>query len=128
MPLDWTGIDGKIADTLNDIIALNDKTSLGIDRISKVVGKGRGRDAHFRVGSSAAHGRARSSRSNALISDLVWPNTEMARGGSARPARGGYDQKMDVEVDRKPIPGRIYAHPKKSAITMVDQLGAFVGR
>ncbi|MDZ4346178.1 MAG: hypothetical protein U1E51_27510, partial [Candidatus Binatia bacterium] len=39
MPLDWTGIDGKIADTLNDIIALNDKTSLGIDRISKVVGK-----------------------------------------------------------------------------------------
>ena len=64
MPLDWTGIDGKIADTLNDIIALNDKTSLGIDRISKVVGKeGEAGDAHSVGDLSAAHGRARSSRS-----------------------------------------------------------------
>ena len=62
MPLDWIGIDGKIADTLNDIIALNDKTSLGIDRISKMVArKGSWRRA-FRWDPSAAHGGARSSR------------------------------------------------------------------
>ena len=39
MPQDWIGIPGKIADTLNDIIELNDKLSRGISRASEVVGK-----------------------------------------------------------------------------------------
>ena len=39
MPLDWNGIDGKIADTLNAIIELNDKTARGLDRVSNAVGQ-----------------------------------------------------------------------------------------
>ena len=39
MPLDWIGVHGKIADTLNDIIDTNNKVSRELDRVSKAVGK-----------------------------------------------------------------------------------------
>ena len=39
LPGDWTGEAGKIAETLNDIIELNDKTAKELERVSRVVGK-----------------------------------------------------------------------------------------
>ena len=37
MPLHWTGVEGKIADTLNDIIELNDKVSCAVGRAGELV-------------------------------------------------------------------------------------------
>src|SRR6185295_11768610 len=39
MPVDRTGMDGKIADALNDILELNQKMVSEFDRISRAVGK-----------------------------------------------------------------------------------------
>src|ERR1700693_4057419 len=39
MPVDQTGIQGKIADTLNDILELNQKMVSELARISQAVGK-----------------------------------------------------------------------------------------
>ena len=39
LPGEWTGEAGKIADTLNDIIELSDKTAREVERVSRVVGK-----------------------------------------------------------------------------------------
>src|SRR5437879_9064775 len=39
LPGEWTGEAGKIADTLNEIIELSDKTARELDRVSRVVGK-----------------------------------------------------------------------------------------
>src|SRR2546428_6249268 len=39
LPGEWTGEAGKIADTLNDIIELSDKTAKEVERVSRVVGK-----------------------------------------------------------------------------------------
>src|SRR5688572_18951920 len=39
MPDDYTGLSGKIADTLNDIIELNSRMTKELDRVSTVVGK-----------------------------------------------------------------------------------------
>src|SRR3979490_816537 len=39
LPGDWTGEAGKIAETLNDIIELNEKTAKELERVSRVVGK-----------------------------------------------------------------------------------------
>src|SRR5687768_15359386 len=39
MPVEFTGVQGKIADTLNDILDLNERTAFEIERISTVVGK-----------------------------------------------------------------------------------------
>src|SRR6266699_3889467 len=39
MPLDRTGVEGKIADALNDILELNQQMVSELDRISQAVGK-----------------------------------------------------------------------------------------
>jgi hypothetical protein len=39
MPNNWTGVDGKIADTLNEIIDMADRTTGDFERVSQVVGK-----------------------------------------------------------------------------------------
>ena len=39
LPDDWTGIAGKVADTFNDVIELNERMARELDRISHVVGK-----------------------------------------------------------------------------------------
>ena len=125
MPLDWTGIDGKIADTLNDIIALNDKTSLGIDHISKVVGKeGEAGDAH-----SVGICRRRMGAPDRVGQCADFGSRLAQHGNGARDRCGGQGdmiQKMDVEVDGKPIQGE-FMRTAKIVNTMVDQLGAFAG-
>src|ERR1039458_7019714 len=39
MPLGWTGLAGKIADTFNDVIAANETLGIELARASRVVGK-----------------------------------------------------------------------------------------
>src|SRR5580704_15295096 len=39
MPVDLIGLDGKIADAINDILELNERMVQEFDRISKTVGK-----------------------------------------------------------------------------------------
>ena len=39
MPLEWTGVAGKIADRLNNVIAANQTLGAELARVSRVVGK-----------------------------------------------------------------------------------------
>ena len=39
LPPDWTGVAGKIADTFNEVIGMNQRMARELDRISRVVGK-----------------------------------------------------------------------------------------
>jgi hypothetical protein len=39
LPNDWTGVNGKIADTLNDVIEMIDRHVKELERISRVVGR-----------------------------------------------------------------------------------------
>lgn len=39
MPNDWTGVHGKIADTLNEIVDMAERTTGDFERVSRVVGK-----------------------------------------------------------------------------------------
>ena len=41
LPGDWTGLDGKIADTFNEIVAANQKMAEELERVGQVVGKRR---------------------------------------------------------------------------------------
>ena len=123
MPLDWTGIHGKIADTLNDIIDLEDKVSRGLDRVSKTVGKEGKLEARMSLGSADGAWARKVESVNALISDLGRPTTEMARVIGAV-AKGDLAQKMVMEADGKPIQGE-FMRTAKIVNTMVDQLGSF---
>src|SRR5438309_196670 len=79
MPLDQTGLAGKIADTLNDIIEQHANLCSEMERISTVVGK-EGKTQE-RAGMAGAGGSWRTciSSVNELIVDLVQPTTEVAR-------------------------------------------------
>src|SRR5437879_4096193 len=39
LPVSWTGLQGKVADTFNDVIELNERMAAELERMSRVVGK-----------------------------------------------------------------------------------------
>src|SRR5437867_1950105 len=39
LPVEWTGIAGRISDALNDVFELNEKMARELERLSRVVGK-----------------------------------------------------------------------------------------
>src|SRR5262249_12806418 len=39
LPIDWTGVPGKVADAFNDVVELNERMAREFDRLSRVVGK-----------------------------------------------------------------------------------------
>ncbi|HEY8606018.1 MAG TPA: HAMP domain-containing protein [Noviherbaspirillum sp.] len=123
MPADWTGIAGKVADTLNDIIDTNQEIAEGITDVSRVVGR-EGR-LNQRAGvSNVAGGWGAMVRSvNTLIDDLVHPTTEMARVIGAV-AKGDLSQTMSLDVDGRPLKGH-FLRAASTANTMVAQLSSF---
>ena len=123
MPVDQTGIEGKIADTLNEILELNRTMASELDRISRVVGKDGKITQRASIG-SASGGWAECIESvNSLIGDLVQPSTEVARVIGAV-AKGDLSQTMELEVDSRPLRGE-FLHTARVVNTMVDQLNSF---
>jgi methyl-accepting chemotaxis protein len=105
LPTDLTGVNGKIADTLNDIIDNSDKIAQEIVSVSRLVGH-EGRLNQRAASPMVAGGWATILNSvNALIDDLVRPTTEMARVIGAV-AKGDLSQNMAVEVDGRPLRGQ----------------------
>jgi HAMP domain-containing protein/signal transduction histidine kinase/DNA-binding response OmpR family regulator len=123
MPVDQTGVDGKIADTLNDILELSQSMAREYERISRAVGK------EGKITQRASIGSARGAWAdcvesvNSLIGDLVQPSTEVARVIGAV-AKGDLTQTMSLEVDGRPLRGE-FRHTARVVNTMVDQLNSF---
>ncbi len=62
MPVDSTGVAGKVADTLNEIIALNQKMAGELVRIGSVVGKEGKTTQRASLGTRVVRGRSASTR------------------------------------------------------------------
>ncbi|PYS42224.1 MAG: hybrid sensor histidine kinase/response regulator [Acidobacteria bacterium] len=123
LPGEWTGEAGKIADTLNEIIDLSDKTAKELDRVSRVVGK-EGKITHRAAVPAAAGSWLRLVDStNLLIDDMARPTSEMARVIGAV-ANGDLSERMTLEVDARPLKGE-FLRTVKVVNSMVDQLGSF---
>ncbi len=123
LPVDQTGITGKIADTINDIFEMNSRMRDELARLSKTVGK------EGRISERATLAEATGDWTvcvhslNELIGDLVRPSTEVARVIGAV-AKGDLSQTMAVEVDDRPLKGE-FLHTARIVNTMVDQLNSF---
>ncbi|WP_430232402.1 response regulator [Nitrosomonas communis] len=123
MPSDWTGLPGKIADTLNDIIEINQQMARGLTQVSRVVGR-EGQLTQRVPDLNVAGGWAAKIKAvNTLIDDLVRPTTEMARVISAV-AKGDLSQMVALDVDGRPLKGQ-FLSAASTANTMVDQLNSF---
>src|SRR5213083_281626 len=123
LPDDWTGIAGKVADTFNDVIRLNERLTQELARIGQVVGKeGRIRQRASLGGASGSWTDAMRSVNN-LIEDLVHPTSEMARViGSV--AKGDLSQTIATEIEGQALEGE-FLRTAKIVNTMVRQLSGF---
>ncbi len=79
LPEDHTGVAGKIADTLNDIIELNERMSKELERIGTVVGKEGKITQRASLGSAGGSWGGCVESVNTLIGGLVQPTTEVTR-------------------------------------------------
>ncbi|WP_427156964.1 HAMP domain-containing protein [Aliinostoc sp. HNIBRCY26] len=125
MPIEQTGIAGKIADTLNDIIDQNERMAAELKRISNVVGK------EGKISERASLGNVRGSWSdcvnsvNTLITDLVQPTAETTRVIRAV-ANGDLSQTIATEIDARPLKGE-FLQTANIVNTMVTRLSSFAG-
>ncbi|HZS45142.1 MAG TPA: HAMP domain-containing protein [Blastocatellia bacterium] len=123
LPVEQTGMAGKIADALNDIIEMNERMTLELERISSVVGKD-GKIAQRAALSGATGGWASCIDSvNNLISDMAQPTTEVTRVIGAV-AKGDLSQTMALDIEGRPLKGE-FLRTGKIVNTMVDRLGSF---
>src|SRR5688500_9715358 len=123
VPVRQSGIQGKIYDTLNEIIEKNEMLTSELRRISEVVGK-EGKIAQRATLTNASGGWESCIASvNTLITDLAQPTTEVARVIGAV-AQGDLSQNFNLEIDERPLKGE-FLRTGKTVNTMVTQLGAF---
>ncbi|MBD2026796.1 HAMP domain-containing protein [Leptolyngbya sp. FACHB-711] len=123
MPLDQTGIAGKIADTLNDIIEMNEHMATELEHISQVVGKEGKISERASLQNAKGAWKASIGSVNALITDLVQPMTETTRVIRAV-ATGNLTQTIATEIDGKRLQGE-FLQTAQIVNTMVDQLNSF---
>ena len=119
MPLDWTGVAGKVADGLNDVIIANQALGTELARVSQVVGK-QGQLSQRLVLGGWTQGWSGSVESvNSLIDDLVRPTIEMQRVIGAV-ADGDLSKKVSADVRGEML------ELKNTINAMVDQLNGFI--
>ncbi|HET7603629.1 MAG TPA: HAMP domain-containing protein, partial [Gemmatimonadales bacterium] len=123
MPRDRVGLRGKVADTLNDIIQMNQDLVTEIDRVSQVVGKEGRISQRASLRGAGGSWAAPVNSVNALIGDLVQPTAEVARVLGAV-AKGDLSQSMALDIDGRPLMGE-FLRIGRTVNGMVDQLGLF---
>src|SRR5262245_27644392 len=123
LPVDWTGVAGKVADTFNEVIALNRRMVKELARLSRVVGHEGKIAQRGSLGDVSGSWADAIASVNALIADLAHPTSETARVIGAV-AQGDLSQTMALEIDDRPLQGE-FLRTAKIVNKMVDQLGSF---
>ena len=124
LPLEWTGVAGKIADTFNEVATLLQSSSGELNRISQVVGNdGRLNERLMPPGDVPGAWGERVNAVNSLIDRLVHPTNESARVIGAV-AKGDLSQSMALEVEGRPLKGE-FLRTATTVNTMVQQLNSF---
>jgi HAMP domain-containing protein len=123
LPGAWVGVEGKLADTFNDIVASNQQMAQELRRVGQVVGKeGRTRERAKFHESKGAWGEMEVSI-NTLVEDLLRPTAEVTRAIAAV-AQGNLTQIVRLDVDGRPLEGE-FLRSANIANTMIQQLGVF---
>ncbi len=123
LPMEWTGVAGKVADTFNEVVELNERMAKELERLSRGVGKEGKIGQRGSLGDVTGSWAAAIDSVNELIDDLVHPTRETARVIGAV-AQGDLSQTMALEADNRPLQGE-FLRTAKVVNKMVDQLGTF---
>jgi signal transduction histidine kinase/HAMP domain-containing protein/CheY-like chemotaxis protein len=123
MPVGLGGIQGRIADTLNEIIELNQGMAEEVERVSLAVGKEGKTRERASLPNASKGWTAKIESVNTLIDDLVHPTNDAARVIGAV-AKGDLSQVMALEIEGRPLKGE-FLRTAKVVNSMVSQLGSF---
>src|SRR5450432_1943344 len=117
------GIEGKIADTFNEIVAANERMAQQLERVGQVVGREGKTRQRVRFGLASGSWADMETSVNTLIDDLLWPTTEVTRALAAV-AQGDLAQTMRLDVDGRPLQGE-FLRSATIVNSMIKQLGVF---
>ncbi len=123
LPIDWTGLSGKLSETFNEVVELNEAMAQELARLRQRVGKEGKLKQRASLGECKGFWKDSIGSVNALIDDLVHPTSETARVIGAV-AQGDLSQTMALEVDDRPLEGE-FLRTAQTINKMVDQLGSF---
>ena len=119
MPLEWTGVAGKVADDLNEVILANEALEKELARISRVVGRQGLLSQRAVLGGWTQSWSGGLESVNSLIDALVRPTSEMQRVIGAV-ADGDLSKKVSADVSGEML------ELKNTINAMVDQLNGFI--
>src|SRR3954466_13299655 len=117
------GIEGKIADTFNEIVAANERMAKQLEQVGQVVGREGKTRQRVRLGLSGGSWGDMESSVNTLIDDLLWPTSEVTRAIGAV-AQGDLLQTVRLDVDGRPLQGD-FLRSATIVNRMIKQLSVF---
>ena len=123
LPVAWVGVEGKIADTFNDIVAANEQMAGELNRVGLAVGKEGKTRERTRFQQSRGSWGAMEGSVNTLVEGLLRPTTEITRAIAAV-AQGNLAQTVRLDVNGRPLEGE-FLRSAKIVNTMIQQLGVF---
>ena len=123
LPSDLGGLEGKVADTFNEIVERMDRFGDSLFRLRKEVGLRGKINERLPMGDSVGGWAERIEAINALVDDLSQPTVEMGRVIGAV-AKGDLTQSVPLEVSGRPLQGE-YLRAAKLVNGMVEQLADF---
>ncbi|HEY8970061.1 MAG TPA: HAMP domain-containing protein, partial [Puia sp.] len=123
MPIDETGIKGKICDTLNEIISLNEEMMREFTKAGNTIGKQGKLTQRIEVPNAKGSWAMGVDSLNSMISDLVHPTIEIAHVISSV-AKGNLSQNMPLEIGGHTLQGE-FSRIAREVNDMVKQLNLF---
>jgi len=120
---DYLGMDGKIADTFNEIIAANQRMAQQLELVGQVVGREGKTRQRVKFGLASGSWADMEGSVNTLIDDLLWPTREVTRAVAAV-AQGDLLDTVKLDVEGRPLRGE-FLQSATIVNTMIKQLGVF---
>jgi HAMP domain-containing protein/CheY-like chemotaxis protein/signal transduction histidine kinase len=123
LPGDRTGLEGKIADTFNEIVAANERMASELAHVGQVVGREGKTRTRVKFGLQGGSWAAMEASVNDLVDDLLWPTTAVTHAITAV-AQGDLLQTVRLDVDGRPLQGE-FLRLATIVNTMIKQLSVF---
>src|SRR3978361_2067491 len=120
---DDIGIEGKIADTFNEIVAANQRMAQQLERVGQVVGREGKTRQRVKFDLSSGSWADMAGSVNPLVDDLLCPPREVPRAVAAV-AQGDLLQTVQLDVDGRPLGGE-FLQSANIVNTMIKQLSVF---
>ena len=123
LPHDWTGIDGRIADTVNEIAIIHEKFARAVEQVAFAVGTDGRLGERMKLDRTDGAWGVKLNAINSMIDNLVQPVREVGRVIGAV-ARGTLTESIQLEIDGRALKGEFLKNAR-TINTMLDQLNSF---